>query len=385
MDNAEHAWELPEAMWTATFLALAWALPDLLAPGALAGEARRGPDGASAELAADPPRRQAARAMLERAAAANDDREAVAEALYRLGDMDEDDGAFMQAVAHDRACVAIAPDTRWAVRASERIDWLSARSEAAFAPLERLERVRRNPALASDSTAIDALARDAESFPPGTVRVEARMLVAEAWLGRMRRPSDAIRELRKVAGDPQADPITASLAEREIVETIAAGGEIVEAAAEAHARGQLLDPRFVRRVDRLVRRRWVRRAATGVILTFATLTAVALVRARRRRALDDAARAMGGLAAVAVAFVAFVAVAGGTLASRYESGNAWPFLLLGLAVLPLVLLARAWSAVGSTRPASQIARALLCATTVLAAAFVLLDVVSPEYLEGFNL
>jgi hypothetical protein len=88
---------------------------------------------------------------------------------------------------------------------------------------------------------------------------------------------------------------------------------------------------------------------------------------------------------VAAIFVAFVAVAGGALASNYEAGNAAPFLLLGAVVLPLVLVARAWSAVGSTRGAARVARALLCAATVLAAAFLLLDAVNPQYLTGFGL
>ena len=47
----------------------------------------------------------------------------------------------------------------------------------------RLDRIRQDPAVANDPSAIEALARDADTFPAGTVRVDARMLVAEAWLG----------------------------------------------------------------------------------------------------------------------------------------------------------------------------------------------------------
>jgi hypothetical protein len=352
---------------------------------AAASVSRAALEQANEALSARPIQREVARATLEGAVAANDDSDAVAEALFRLGELDEGQGAFFEAVAHDRACVAAAPDSRWGVRASERIDWLRARSEGAFLPLARLEQVRRDPALASDPAAIDELARDAETFPPGVVRVEARMLVAEAWLGRLRRPKDAIRALRDVADDPKADSLTARLAEREIVEALAAGGQVVEAAAEARDHPRLLDPVFVRQVTQLVRRQWIRRAATGLVASFGVLAAVALARGIRRGALGDVARALGGVLPVAAAFVAFLALAGGVLASRYESGNAWPFLLLGAAVLPLVLLARAWGAVGSARPAARAARAVLCAATVLAAAFALLDVVSPGYLEGFGL
>jgi hypothetical protein len=371
-------------MRTSTLVLLVWSL-GLCAPLAAADDARNALEHASEAMREQPPRRDAARMMLERAATSNDDSEARIEALCRLAEMDEDDGAFVQAVAHYRACAAAAPDTQWAVHASDRIDWLLARSEGSFAPLARLEHVRRDSTLSSDPSAIDWLERDAKTFPPGTVRVEARMLIAEAWLGRLQRPGDAIAELRAVANDSHADPLTASLAERELVQALADRGDIAEAAAEARAHANLLDTHFVRGVHLLARRRWQRRAAISVLAAFAGLAAVALVRARRRGTLGEAGRAVGVLAPVAVAFVAFVALAGGTLASHYESGNAMPFILLGAAALPLVLVARAWGAVGSPRRMARIGRAALCGATVLAAAFALLDVMSPEYLEGFGL
>jgi hypothetical protein len=249
----------------------------------------------------------------------------------------------------------------------------------------RLDRMRNDPELVHDAAAIEALARDAESFPPGTVRDQARMFVAEAWLGRLQRPDDAILELRRVAHDPGADALTARLAEREIVDALAAAGHLVEAAAEAHAQADLLDPLFVRRVSKLLFRRWIRGAAIAVLGTFGTLAAAALAKAQRRGALGHARVALRVLAPMAVLFAAFVAVGGGLLASSYESGNAYPFLLLGGALLPLVLVARAWSAVGSERPLARAARVVLCGVGVFATAFLLLDMVSPEYLEGFGL
>ena len=383
MDNAPGAWERSATTMRTPTLALLVSSLGLLAPAAVGSRAAL--DRAKDALSSQPPKRDLARTMLERAASSDGDGEQVAEALFRLGEMDEDDGAFERAVAHDRACASAAPDTRWAVRATERVDWIHARSEGGFVPLARLERVRRDASLASDPAAIDALARDAQGFPPGIVRVEARMLVAEAWLGRMGRPRDAMPVLRDVADDPRADPVTAGLAERELVETLAAGGAIEEAAAEARAHASLLEPRFLRGIGQLVHRRWMRRAAIAVIGGFLGLAAMALERARRRRALGETARALRVVAPVAVPFAAFVGLAGGALASRYESGNAGPFLLLGGATLPLVLVARAWGSVGSSWPAARVGRALLCSATVLAAAFVLLDVVSPEYLEGFGL
>ncbi|HEY8041528.1 MAG TPA: hypothetical protein VIF15_17095 [Polyangiaceae bacterium] len=350
-----------------------------------ASEARRGVLDANAALSAEPADRDAARAALLRATSANDDPEAVAEAFFLLGSLDEGDGAFSRAMVDDRASIAAAPNTRWALRASDRVDWLRARSEGDFAPLARLERVRRDPVLAADASAIAALARDAEGFPPGTVRVEARMLVAEAWLGRMHRPDDAITELRKVVDDPKADPLTSRLAERELVDALVAAGHVDQAAAEARARANRLDPRFAQQVQRLIVRRAVRRIALGVLAVFAALVVLGLARAQRRRTLGQAWQAVRPLVPVSLLFVAFTALGGGYLASRYESGNAEPFLLLGAATLPLVLVARAWSAVGSQSAGPRAARAALCGATVVAAAFVLLEAVNPAYLEGFGL
>ena len=361
---------------------LVWSV-GLPAPGAVAAGVAL--ERASQAQALLPTGRDEARARLERTASAGGDHEAIAEALFRLGELDEEDGAFDRAVAHDRAAAAAAPDTRWAVRANDRLEWIRARSEGGFVPLARLERVRRDPALADDPAALDALAREAESFPPGLVRVEARMLVAEAWLGRMGRPRDAMVELRRVADDPRAGPVTAALAERELVGALAAGGAVAEAAAEARAHTSLLDPRFVRDITRLLRRRWIRWGAIVVLAGFAGLAALALDGARRRRALGEVLAALRGVAPVALPFVAFVGLAGGLLASRYESGNAAPFLLLGAGTLPLVFVARAWSAAGLNRAPARLARALFCGATVLAAAFILLDAASPDYLEGFGL
>ena len=250
---------------------------------------------------------------------------------------------------------------------------------------ERLDRVRQSPTLSADPATIDALARDVQSFPPGTVRVEARMFVASAWLGRMHRPDDAIPLLRAVSDDPDADSLTARLAEREIVQTWIDEGRLDEAAAEAASHADRLDPRVVKQTRTLLRRRAIRRGALVELGAFAGLAGASLLRALRRGALGDAGRALRRIAPVALGFAAYVAVAGGVLASHYETGNAAPFVAFGLLVLPLVFVARAWSAVGATSARARAGRAALCAVSVFAAAFMLLDAVDPTYLEGFGL
>jgi hypothetical protein len=262
---------------------------------------------------------------------------------------------------------------------------LARASALAGDPAQELERVRADPALADDPAAIDALARDLQSFPPGPARVEARMLVAEAWLGRMHRPDDALSVLRAVTDDPEADPLTARLAEREIVDALIAEGRLDEAAAEASAHAHRLDPRVVVHTRTLVRRRSLRRVAIAELCIFGALAGRSLLAAFKRGAVGASGRALRRVLFPALGFAVYVAAAGGLLASQYETGNSAPFVLFGLLVVPIVLLARAWAAVGSTRSAARAFRAVICAVSVFAAAFMLLDAVNPAYLEGFGL
>jgi hypothetical protein len=374
-------------MRTAAWAPLAAVLAALvfLASVAFASEAGRAMEEANAALNTDPPNRDAAVAALKRAIAASDDPEAVGQAHFVLGKLEEERGAYEAALADDRAAIEAAPNTRWALRASERADWLQARSEGNFEPLRRLESIRHDPAKADDAAMVDALAREAEGFPPGNVRVEARMFLAEAYLGRLHRPDDAMAQLRKVTGDPKAEPLTRRLAERQLVDTLAGEGRIDEAVAEARTHASSLEPGFATRIARLGRRRTVRLVAYGVIGAYAILVATALVRAQRRGNLGSAWSAVRKLAPVSAAFVMFVALAGGALASNYERGNAEPFVWLGCAALPLVLLARAWSAVGSQSRAALVVRVMLSGASIVAAAFALLDGLTPAYLEGFGL
>ncbi len=355
--------------------------------GALAalGAGARAIEAANAALGADPPNREAALAALAEAISVADEPEAVSEAYVLRGRLDEEGGAYEAALADDRAALAAAPNTRWALRASVRAEWLLARSEGRFEPLRRLESLRQDPARANDASAVAALERDAESFPPGMVRVEARMFVAEAYLGRLHRTGDADVELRRVVNDPRAPALTVRLAERELVDALSGEGRFDDAAAEARANAAQLDPGFAKRIARLARRRIERLVAYGVLAMFGAMAGAALARAQRRGVLRDAGRAIRRVAPVSAAFVAFAALAGGALASNYERGNAAPFWLLGLAVLPLILLARAWSAVGSRTRAVLVLRVVLSGARVLAAAFARLDGWAPADLEGVGL
>ncbi len=185
------------------------------------------------------------------------------DALFQLAQADEDAGAFAQALVPRSGC----QDRRGPVGAcgpSERptwIAWLDGRSEGNLRlPLATLEHVRRHPELASDPAAVEALAHEAERAPqPGLVRVEARMFVAEAWLGRMHRPADALAQLHAVSDDPEADPLTSRLAEREIVDTLVGEGRALLGLLGGHRAREPPRP-TLREADRqaLVRRRKLR-------------------------------------------------------------------------------------------------------------------------------
>ncbi len=210
------------------------------------------------------------------------------------------------------------------------------------------------------------------------------MLVAEAWLGRLHRPDDALPVLRAVSDDPAADPLTIRLAEEQIVSLLTIDGRLDEAAAEADTHADRLDARFVKQTrPSYAAERFAARPSSSS-------WGSAFWRRSRSFAPSPAApsakcRPLRRFAPVAIAFVAYLVGAGGMLASSYETGNAAPFVFFGLSVLPLLFVARAWGAVGSPGAAARTGRAVLCAVGVLAAAFLLLDAVNPTYLEGFGL
>jgi hypothetical protein len=375
------AWSNMKAAWEL----LAAALMQLPGQAAAVTRSVEAVAAANDALMANPPDLDAADSALRRAIAAGDDAAAVSEAHFLLGRVSERRGAFEAALEEDRAAGHAAPGTLWALRASDRADWLRARSEGGFEPLRRLEHVRQDPALANDPAVIDSLARDADTFPPGMTRVEARMLVAEAYLGRLHRPNDAVAELRKVVDDPRVEPLTIRLAERELVDALSGEGRMDEALAEARSHAARLDPGFAERIARLARRRTLRWVAYGVLSAFTVLVAGSVALAQRRGALVRATKSAREVAPVSIAFAAFVALGGGLLASSYERGNAAPFWALGIAVLPLIIMARMWAAVGSRRRSLLALRVALSGASVLAAAFALLDGLTPTYLDGFGL
>jgi hypothetical protein len=74
---------------------------------------------------------------------------------------------FGEALAAYRQAAAIDPSAPFVPAARARAADLEAHAEGGFAPLARLEELRRDPARTSDRAAIEALERDAAGFPEG--------------------------------------------------------------------------------------------------------------------------------------------------------------------------------------------------------------------------
>ncbi len=323
-------------------------------------------------------------ASLEDAAQSSDPMVA-ADALYRLAEAEDAAGAYAYAIQHYRASVDRLPSFRYAPKAMTRAAVLQAHSEGDFRPYARLESVRRDPKASDDAASIDALARDADTFPPGPTRSEAWMVCADAYLSRLQRRADGEAALRRVTGDPKADALLQRQAASTLLNALLDDGDLEAARETSQTMAKLLDARMIRRVAVAARRRWLHHASIAELALFSILAAIAVARAAARGAWSDVRRALRGGTGFALAFAVYVALAGGALASAYETGNAAPFLIFGAALAPIVVAARAWGAAGSSAGWARAARAVVCASAVVAAAFLVLEAVNVQYLEGFKL
>lgn len=319
------------------------------------------------------------------AAGEEDGARARATQLLEQAKRDEAELALAKALAGYEESLRLDPSAATAMHAEERAAALRARSEGSFEPLAKLERVRRDPKLASDPPAIDALVREAESFPPGLVRIEVWVLAAEAYAHRLDRPEDAALLWRRITLDRHADGVAAAAAARSLVSHHLARGDLAAAEEVVALAGARADVSLASDVRRAIRRRGLHLGALAVIVLATALAAFAIgkaVRARRHRFVLARARASSRLV---IAYAAYVALAGAALASGYEAGTARPFLLFGAVLVPLLLVARAWGAAGSPAPAARGVRAALCAASALGAAFLVLEHVDVGYLEGLGL
>ena len=75
----------------------------------------------------------------------------------------------------------------------------------------------------------------------------------------------------------------------------------------------------------------------------------------------------------------------GYLAAGYENGDAAPFVLFAALMVPLLVMFRAWSAVGSTDGAARGGRAAAAVVATVCMAFLLVEHINPAYLGSFGL
>jgi tetratricopeptide (TPR) repeat protein len=329
------------------------------------------------------PSAPSARAEPPAAPTAPGDARARARASYDRAERAASERRFAEALLAYKEALAEDPSSPIAPAARARAADLAAHAEGNFGPLARLEEVRRDPGRAADRGAVLALAEDLRSFPPGRVRAEARLFVADALWHRLGEPRAAIAPLAEVLADPEADALLKGLALASLVALHRELGDL-SAAREVVDRYPDLAPNQRREVLRLVRRERLQRASFGLLGVLGAIGALSFFRAARSMPLHEVKREV--VRPLAVAFALYLGAAGAIFVRLYGEGDVRPFLWLGAGVLGVDLVARAWR-VGSTdaRPVARIGRAIACAAGVLAVAFLALERADAGYLESFGL
>jgi hypothetical protein len=190
-------------------------------------------------------------------------------------------------------------------------------------------------------------------------------------------------ELRALASNPQNDVLLRRSAATKLVMTLADAGDFDAADAAGREFAKNIDPLAIKHASAVRRRRYVHGIALGA-LAGALATAV-LCAALANRVLERALGAVRRAAPVIALFFVYAGLVGGYLASGYENSSPLPFLWFAALMLPVVVIFRAWSAVGSPRPAARLGRGVFAVAAALALGFLVVERINPIYLEGFGL
>ncbi|HEU4411768.1 MAG TPA: hypothetical protein VFS43_41385 [Polyangiaceae bacterium] len=283
---------------------------------------------------------------------------------------------FARALSAYRRAFELDPSGPVAAAARTRAEALGSMSEGGFGPLRALEALRRDPARLGSPAALEAFAREAEAFPAGPVRDEARLLAAEALVRRLDAPAAGAALARSVAEDASASPAARAQAAGLAVEVAAALEGDAGAARLARRYGALVPGAALRHERRV----WWRRGRAAALAALGVLAAAALAAAVR------AGRgALRGYASARVpALLVGALIAGGAGLASWQSPGASPGPFLGLAAgvvavdAGVALVRRAWAGAAWGRPLA-LALGLL---GVVAAAYLALAWRDPLYLES---
>lgn len=313
-----------------------------------------------------------------------DDAPAAAQRSFDRAEVAFQEQRFAEALAAYREATALDPSARFVLTARARAADLEAHAEGDFAPLARLSAVRRDPAKSGDRATIEALERDVAAFPPGRVRGEAELVVADAWWHRLGDPRRALAPLEAAVTDDTGDRLTRSLALGALARLHRDLGDL-DAALAVVERFPDLAPATRDEVRTLARRARLRGASITLLGALGVVGLASFVRAARR---------LGGLGALpravlpplAVAFSLYLGGAAAVLVRLRGDGDPRPFVWLGLGVLAVSAVARAWRlGWGTGGPLARVARALACAAGVIAAAFLAVERIDASYLGSLGL
>lgn len=283
---------------------------------------------------------------------------------------------FARALGAYRRAFELDPSAPVAAAARTRAEALEAVSEGGFGPLRALETLRRDPARLASPGALEAFAREAEAFPPGPVRDEARLLAVEALVRRLEATGSGLALARSLASDPATSQAVRAQAAALAVEATASLEGDASAARLARAYGGLV-PGVAARHER---RAWWRRGRVASMTLLGALAVVAPVAAARAGRQGLRAYASSRRPALVVGAL----IGGGAVLASWQSPGAspGPFLSLAAGVVAVdavvALVRRAWAGVPFGRPLA-LALGLL---GVVAAAYLALAWRDPLYLES---
>ncbi len=297
---------------------------------------------------------------------------------FATGQKHERDLHFPEALLAYRTSAARVPSGPCTEDSRRRVEALLEVAEGDFGPWTALERARRTPSIEGDTPALEALLDASSHFPVGKVKGETRFLVGLALL--RIEPARGVVVLNSVVSDPFANKTTRRQALRRSAETLALTHP-AEALRLIQEHSEIASAELVASLKRLQRRGWGHRISIAIVSLFVAASGIGVARGRARVVAHAQLRRE---LAVCLGFGALVAGLGSLMVSLYERGHAMPFVALGGALALIAFMARMWRLASPPGPLRGGMRALLSATSSMAAAFLILENFNVQYLEAFG-